>query len=225
MSTQQTPVCKYFLQNRCTRGSTCFFSHQNVHTSARPTNLLNSVCVHYQRGSCRYGGLCTQLHSAAEGNTPQKPSANTSDLCQKDPPTAPLISFAFGPCKFFGLGNCAKGATCPFLHVASGTNTAAHVNPFSTPFKGRHANLTLKANDAGPQATPGAVKLPCVFFGRGECRKGTKCLFLHTPAKSPSLHVHAAAAAESDDVSLLIHCPNLSLIDSTRTDEPISVSG
>lgn len=204
MSTQKTPlapVCIYFLQKKCTRGSACLYSHQNELTSARATNLLNSVCVHYQRGSCRFGDRCAQLHNVVDGNTFPKPLTDTSDLCQKDPQTIVPASFTFGPCKFFSQGNCANGTTCPFLHIKSDKNTAAHLNPFAKPFKagknGIHPNLTLKA---GVQVTPPAVKPPCVFFGRGECKNGAQCQFLHTSVKSPSVHVHAPLP-ENDDVS------------------------
>lgn len=224
MSTQETPiapVCRYFLQNRCARGSTCFYSHQTEHASPRSENPLNSVCVHYQRGSCRYGSQCTQLHTMAEGQTFQRLVSDTSELYQKDPDTTvPTTPFAFRPCKFFGQGSCVKGETCPFPHIAS--DTIASPNPFSRPLNagknGIHGNSGLKA---GVRVTSAVANIPCVFFERGECRKGVGCPFLHDSVKSPVVHV---SSPERDEVSLIIPCLNHRLTISTCKDKSVSFS-
>jgi hypothetical protein len=201
--TPETPVCKYYLQNNCTRGTACTYSHQQdrpIHSSTISSKI---VCVHYQKGFCRFGSQCRQLHdvqgpAAKPGNEfglhtgpshfPLLDATSTNLDTQVQAPYHPNL-FTFKPCKFFEQGNCTKGPACPFPHIS--LDTKAHTNPFVAPFKrplSSRVTFTSKTGDtqmAGHSVKP---SLPCKFFGRGECMRGAGCQFLHIPAKPlPSL--------------------------------------
>jgi hypothetical protein len=197
-------VCKYYLQNNCSRGPTCFYSHQQQPTITSPMAPPNLVCMHYQRGSCRFGSQCRHRHSLERDNTLAqglvvesgiglglRPASETSanknfGHPQSQVPHALNIS-TFGPCKFFEQGNCAKGAACSFPHIPS--DRKRQTNSPVTPIKsfGYSSDVTSKANNV-LHDRPVAHRLPCKFFGRGECMKGAGCQFLHILAERlPSL--------------------------------------
>jgi hypothetical protein len=203
--TPRPPVCKYYLQNNCTRGTACTYSHQQdrpIHSSRISSKV---VCVHYQKGFCRFGSQCRQLHDPAEhvvqgpaaklgnefgphtgpSNLPLDATSTNFDHTQGQAPYPPNL-FTFKPCKFFEQGNCAKGPACSFPHISS--DTKAQTNPFAAPFKRPHSSRVTSTGDtqmAGHSVKP---SLPCKFFGRGECMRGAGCQFLHIPEEpSPSL--------------------------------------
>lgn len=217
------PVCKYFLQNKCTYGSACLYSH----SSACYPRYPKIICEYYQRGCCRFGSQCARLHPVAEKDILQDKSTNRNDFYENGPPKQPSSTKSktspFGPCKFFAQGNCTNGDTCPFPHVAS--ITATHVNPFSVPFKGlkkeHPTTFTPKKDDASVRVCFMAAKRPCTFFAQGECRDGAKCQFLHPSPEFPSPENHMVSSKK--DVSLLVcYCILLPLI-STCTDKFTSV--
>lgn len=194
-------VCKYYLQNNCSRGPTCFYSHQQRPTITSPMAPQNLVCMHYQRGSCRFGSQCRHLHplerdsALAQGLVVEsgialgasETSANKNfGHSQSQVPHALNIS-TFGPCKFFEQGNCAKGAACSFPHITS--DPKGQTNSPVTPIKnfGYSSSVTSKTNDV-LRNQPVGHRPPCKFFGRGECMKGAGCQFLHILAEPlPSL--------------------------------------
>jgi len=205
MPPTETSVCKYYLQNHCTRGTACTFSHQQDCAIDSSTISSKVVCVHHQNGFCRFGSRCRQLHNAEHDNALARGSAakpgNTFDL-HTVPNSYPLCAaganrefnhtqgqtpypqISFRPCKFFEQGNCAKGAACPFPHIP--LDTKAHTNPFDVPFKRpqplSRLAFTPRAGDAHLHFQPVAPRIPCKFFGRGECVKGAGCQFLHISA-------------------------------------------
>lgn len=180
------PICKYYLQNNCSRGATCFYSHQQGPTPILPMALSNHVCIHYQRGSCRFGSQCRQLHPAERNNALAFGPATEPDHAPGRHSTSqvphPRNPSTFGPCKFFEQGNCAKGVACSFAHILS-SDSNGHVNPFASPFKSLRYTSDLisapKASDVSMHDRPVAHRPPCKFFGRGECMKGAGCQFLH----------------------------------------------
>jgi CCCH-type zinc finger/RNA-binding, Nab2-type zinc finger len=182
--TPQRPICKYYLQNNCTRGKACTYSHQQDRPIHSSTISSKVVCVHHQKGMCRFGSQCRQLHDPAEHDV-QGPAAKLGNEFGLH--TGPNPS-TFKPCKFFEQGNCAKGPACSFPHIS--LDTKAHTNPFPAPFKHPHSSRVNFAAKTGDTQITHSMKpsLPCKFFGRGECMRGAGCQFLHSPEKPlPSL--------------------------------------
>lgn len=188
-------VCKYFLQNCCTRGAACLYKH--VSNMKPPID----ICLHYQQGKCRFGGQCHLLHVSESDNI-------TATNPQTVPVTADRIGFAavnkaseilYTPtirqhapktdptvvnCRFFKQGSCAKGASCLFLHTPS--TTTPRLNPFASPFKVPRLSKITGSKPAFPaiQDHSQPVGVPCKYFGQGECTKGSACQFLHNSADS-----------------------------------------
>jgi len=191
MDNAPAPVCKYYLQNNCVRGTTCLYSHQQDCAIPLSAPSLNVVCVHYQKGSCRFGSQCRQLH-LPKGD----PALNQRSVVT-------LGLGPFGPCKFFEQGNCTKGAACTFSHITS--DVKVHTNPFAALFNGAryssgHITHVSKGCDVNPHRRPLEPK-PCKFFGRGECMKGAKCQFLHVSSEPPPLQLGLPALQGANNVS------------------------
>src|SRR5882762_2487520 len=58
------PVCKYYLQNNCARGTTCPYYHQRTHDNSSLAVPSTAICLYYMNGSCVFGSQCRQLHPA-----------------------------------------------------------------------------------------------------------------------------------------------------------------
>ncbi|TFK71642.1 hypothetical protein BDN72DRAFT_793607 [Pluteus cervinus] len=86
-----TPFCKFLAQGRCTRASACRFRH--------------SLTVHDYFILFLNPNPPLWSHGAGEelpGTTVKNPKISTS---------------SFGPCKFYPLGRCKNGETCPYSHI------------------------------------------------------------------------------------------------------------
>ncbi|CAM9970707.1 unnamed protein product, partial [Ectocarpus sp. 12 AP-2014] len=78
-----------------------------------------TLCTFYEKGSCRYGAGCRFTHgtsdsrelradgAAGETQTPGQARATASTSSKE-------------PCRFFAKGKCVRGASCRFLHSATG---------------------------------------------------------------------------------------------------------
>eukprot|EP00928_Gymnodinium_smaydae_P084415 TRINITY_DN67697_c0_g1_i1.p1 TRINITY_DN67697_c0_g1~~TRINITY_DN67697_c0_g1_i1.p1 ORF type:complete len:214 (+),score=20.04 TRINITY_DN67697_c0_g1_i1:83-643(+) len=62
----KTKLCKFFLKDKCTRGSACTFAHSTEELTDQPDLRCTKMCRHYlQKGQCTVSG-CTFAHSRAE---------------------------------------------------------------------------------------------------------------------------------------------------------------
>ncbi|PSR72831.1 hypothetical protein PHLCEN_2v11328 [Hermanssonia centrifuga] len=131
------PLCVFYLQNACSRGDQCRYSHgppqSEDHKTASPSPSV--LCQFFSEGSCRFGGQCRFYHPAdspndnvAEVTSWRKPNTSTNNRTGRllnigSKNTNPIVSpvmkrSAFGPCKFFSQGRCMKGEACSFTHSA-----------------------------------------------------------------------------------------------------------
>lgn len=95
--------CRFFLQNSCTAGAACPFSH-DLESSIRPApcmllRLLEVLYLHivtavflgkyFQRGSCKFGRKCALLHITQDGtvvNRPMQPGFSAGPPFPGPPP-------------------------------------------------------------------------------------------------------------------------------------------
>merc|ERR1719162_504223 len=65
----KTDMCKYFLANRCSKGSKCAFAHDTKEMRAKPNLNKTSMCRSFlQSGNCD-NSSCTFAHSERELRT------------------------------------------------------------------------------------------------------------------------------------------------------------
>ena len=93
-------VCTFFTRNACKRGTDCPFYHPREDDLPRAESATSmSFCKFDQRGSCRFGDSCKNLHKLA----PKMGQGHK-----------PVVGLA--RCLFFAKGHCIKGDTCKFSH-------------------------------------------------------------------------------------------------------------
>ena len=202
MASTNLPVCAYFLRNACSRGDSCRFQHTTPQRPApmssndplicphfsrgncaygvncrlpHPTPVVNAptvICSYFSQGSCRFGLLCKDLHS----EVPSLPNTVLSPGGKKETSTwrnqEQNKRSAFGPCRFYLIGQCAKGAKCPFPHPPSLPAAPSAPIPLFVP------TFPTSSEDITPV---------CTFFVQGSCRKGRACPFTHTGSTAAPL--------------------------------------
>lgn len=192
-------VCKYFLQNACTRGDTCFYSHQTpLKNLSNPSTQI--ICAHHQRGFCRFGDQCKNVHAALPTSSSngwrRTTDTNLTPGTENPSPrpyetysltrSGPQMPLTFGSCKFFQQGHCTKGTTCTFSHASS--NALQNMRNSSTePFREASHPFIMSPPPTADisRAVAMAFKYPCKFFAQGTCKKGDECQFSHQP---PGVH-------------------------------------
>lgn len=128
MAAQPKLPCKFFLQNSCTRGESCQYSHHRGPPSTgswRPTAVPST-------GSWRTTTAPLSAESRRSATTPLSFCANVPSPISTVPaprvygrgqqPPKPTMVQGGGeglsfPCKFFQKGFCSRGTTCKFAHV------------------------------------------------------------------------------------------------------------
>lgn len=117
-------TCLFYQQNRCFKGSSCTFSHQEsiLTRISQATEAVAVVplvidplrsrdpCIYFASGRCRNGDACAFRH-------------------EKKQLVSDLSSSPFGkPCQYFSRGNCNNGVQCAYLHSSPQSSTpVAHV--------------------------------------------------------------------------------------------------
>ncbi|KAK1833051.1 hypothetical protein QBC39DRAFT_381089 [Podospora conica] len=76
------------------------------------------------------------------------------------------------PCIFFARGACRKGEACSFSHSTPGTIPAETAGD---------NNVTPGVVPPPVDATDSRSQIPCHFYLKGSCLKGTACPFAHPP--------------------------------------------
>lgn len=144
MAAQPKLPCRFFLQNSCTRGETCQYSHDRGPPSAgsrRPTTVTPSTgpwisatvppstrswrptTVPVSTESGRSAAPALSFRANAPGVDVSTVQPRTYGQ-QPSPPTVVQDGGGglFLPCKFFQKGFCSRGISCKFAHVLAGNS-------------------------------------------------------------------------------------------------------
>lgn len=131
----KTLICKFWLKNRCEKGSACCFAHGE---SEKMEACKVIQCEYYARGRCRLGDECLYLHSEEPviahleslARTEPKP-ATVRERMQKgkrsDKKSGAFCSLAGYSkeidtpgktklCMFWLSNKCQRGSSCKFAH-------------------------------------------------------------------------------------------------------------
>jgi len=125
---QKVVACKFWMRNRCSKGSACPFFH-GEQRPAPPTQdgpYKKTPCKFWRQGSCERGDACTFLHGddTSAANDVQPPWHADSATSAAAMPVGISVSRAISlqrtrMCRFWQAGNCNKGpGECPFAHGA-----------------------------------------------------------------------------------------------------------
>jgi hypothetical protein len=108
---QGTPLCRYFKEGKCQRGTDCTFTHViqtaepsqasfEAPSSSRPEFNKTKWCNHFTKSQyCRLGADCNFAHSEDEKR-----------------------------CKYFVLGRCKHGSSCHDQHTEPVLQTQENIN-------------------------------------------------------------------------------------------------
>mmetsp|Transcript_35256 Transcript_35256/g.82245 ORF Transcript_35256/g.82245 Transcript_35256/m.82245 type:complete len:336 (+) Transcript_35256:85-1092(+) len=130
--------CKFWQENKCTKGDACTFAHgdheigQPIHNDSwAPTgkgqgndqnvSRKKIICKFWQDGKCSKGPGCTFAHGEQELGQPINTemarlfASRRSDLSS---------CLRLTPCKFWQEGKCTKGDACTFAHGQDALPTA-----------------------------------------------------------------------------------------------------
>ena len=115
--------CKFFLQSRCTKGTSCPFRHDTA-TTAAPSGQRNirvagvpkrTPCRFFASGECSRGNGCAFSHDLVESRQV------TQEAAPLENPSSPAQdSRAQLVCKFYLRGGCNHGHQCPYKHEGDG---------------------------------------------------------------------------------------------------------
>ena len=87
---------------------------------------------------------------------------------EKTPPRGRTPDRKKIPCRDFVKGKCAKGKDCPYRHDKKDRSPSRQRTPRTS---SRDPKKKLNKEEM--------AKTPCIYFARGDCRRGDKCLYLH----------------------------------------------
>ncbi|KAJ6493686.1 hypothetical protein C8R47DRAFT_1044137 [Mycena vitilis] len=136
--------CSFRITGRCARGDPCVVRHDE------PTEPIYSPIP-----------SPSPLLPNLQGNDWLQVSQEVKAQVSNDISSISEPGPALRPCKYFAIGTCRVGATCPYVHDVRAQPPAAVVSDFS--------------------AVNSRTKDVCVYYSQGRCLKGKKCRFLHEP--------------------------------------------
>jgi len=103
----KTEMCRFYMRNRCSKGSACPFAHDANEIRLKPDLQKTSMCrVFMEAGVCHQPG-CTFAHSGAELRTQ-------------------TYFFKTKICRFANTGRCKHGSNCRFAHDVTELALVAH---------------------------------------------------------------------------------------------------
>ncbi|TFB03786.1 ATP-dependent RNA helicase [Trichoderma ghanense] len=102
------------------------------------------------------------------------------------------------PCRFFQMGSCTRGPSCPFSH----SNVISIRSAPDPQTRGVQLGKARTADPSTATAPPESAKPACRFFkaGKKNCVYGEKCLFLHAGEDLASPDAAPAALAVADAI-------------------------
>ncbi|CEM01964.1 unnamed protein product [Vitrella brassicaformis CCMP3155] len=96
MQCYKTKVCRFFLENRCLRGTNCTFAHSTEELRAQPDLRKTKICGMWAKGKC-HDPTCQFAHGAEELRSPA--------ACYKT-----------SLCFLWQKGQCTAGDRCRYAH-------------------------------------------------------------------------------------------------------------
>ncbi|KAL6880978.1 hypothetical protein J3F83DRAFT_720524 [Trichoderma novae-zelandiae] len=100
------------------------------------------------------------------------------------------------PCRFFQLGSCTRGSSCPFSH-SNGISMRPAAEP---PKRGVQVEKARSNGHPTAAAAPESAKPACRFFKSGNCVYGERCLFRHAEEDLAPREAVPAVDAVSDAI-------------------------
>jgi hypothetical protein len=140
--------CYFYLHNTCTKGDRCEFRHSEAALGTQ------TVCREWVLDNCPRGVDCPSRHPSKQVATKTKPVYKPGYSAPYRAPhyptyhQAPLVDRSQTPCYYFLLGQCAKGAACPYSHQFAVANKAESTSKNSTEDTDKNIKFTVK-NDSG----------------------------------------------------------------------------
>jgi hypothetical protein len=140
--------CYFYLHNTCTKGDRCEFRHSEAALGTQ------TVCREWVLDNCPRGVDCPSRHPSKQVATKTKPVYKPGYSAPYRAPhyptyhQAPLVDRSQTPCYYFLLGQCAKGAACPYSHQFAVANKAESTSKKSTEDTDKNIKFTVK-NDSG----------------------------------------------------------------------------
>eukprot|EP00435_Cladocopium_sp_Y103_P006090 s1427_g1.t4 len=185
--TDDRPVCRHFLQGKCTYGDVCGFSHQGDQGTKPALHAVTpsddrSICRHFLEKKCTFGDLCRFSHEVTSGLT----SSNHEDDRHGeivDRFQMLFVAMSKSTCRHFLEGKCNFGDFCRFSH---------EVLP---PAKAVPQDSTMRGDD----------RPTCRHFLEGKCNYGDQCHFGHEILPPVSLAVPQDSTMRGDDRSICRH--------------------
>ncbi|CAK9011360.1 unnamed protein product [Durusdinium trenchii] len=115
------PVCRHFLEGKCTFGDLCRFSHDAPRgpifnsQGAEKTAVADDrpVCRHFLEGKCTFGDLCRFSHDAPRGPIFNSQGAEKTAVADDR-----------SVCRHFLEGKCTFGDACRFSHALPGAHSS-----------------------------------------------------------------------------------------------------
>lgn len=120
-SSRPKGVCYDWQSGKCTRGSSCRFSHGDSFSSfsgSRQSNFSGGrprgVCYDWQKGTCNRGSSCRFAHGA-DGSASHSGGGGGGNAFSN------FGSKPRGVCYDWQSGNCNRGESCRFSHESNGS--------------------------------------------------------------------------------------------------------
>ncbi|KAJ7634131.1 hypothetical protein DFH06DRAFT_679245 [Mycena polygramma] len=138
--------CSFRITGRCARGDSCVVRHDE------PTEPMYSPIP-----------SPSPLLPDLKGNDWLQFSQEVKAQVSNDISSILESGTTLRPCKYFAIGACRVGNTCPYVHDVRAQPPA----------------VELVVSDLGTANT--RAKGLCLYYSQGRCFKGTKCRFRHEP--------------------------------------------
>ncbi|CAM9191970.1 unnamed protein product [Ectocarpus sp. 13 AM-2016] len=104
-----------------------------------------TLCTFYEQGSCRYGAGCRFTHGSSDSRELRADgAAGETQTPGQVRPTA--LTSSKEPCRFFAKGKCVRGASCRFLHSATGLDHSSEGDSDETGRRPRSSSGTATLN-------------------------------------------------------------------------------